>query len=124
MKKQLILGSILAVILCGCATTNTAKLTWTGDVGKKTYADQTLFRDVLAGKGGIGYADYVLFPDAKEKKLTNIEVIVPYDNHKTGIERWTIEHDGQGSCSYIVKFIPDGNGGATFTVQKDNVSKP
>ena len=90
------------------------------DVAKQTTADDQLFRDLLTDKGGISFADFALFPNVKERIVTNIKVIVPYDNHKTGVERWTIEHVGQGSCSYVVRFIPDGSGGTTFTVQKDN----
>jgi len=85
-----------------------------------SYADDRLFRDVFGGPGGVGFADEVMFPNAKVKTVTKIEAIVPYDNRKTGIERWTIQHDGQDTRAYIVKFIPDGHGGTTFTTQKDD----
>jgi len=103
-------------------------------------ADNTLFRDVLNGIGGVGFADQTFFPNAKERRITKIDVIVPYSYHrpnsafglvgilaaqphdapKTGVERWTIQHDGQDTYSYIVKFIPDGFGGTQFSVQKDD----
>jgi len=83
-------------------------------------ADDRLFRDVFGGPGGVGFADRVMFPQARAKKITKIEVVVPYDNHHPGSERWTVEHDGRDSCAYLVKFLPDGHGGTTFSTQKDN----
>jgi len=85
-------------------------------------ADNRLFHDLLTQIGGVKFADEVIFPKAKNRAIVKIDVIVPYDNRKIGIERWTIQHDGFTTCSYIVKFIPDGNGGTQFTVQKDNGS--
>jgi len=108
-----------AALLAGCTTTRTAKMTIQPAVREQSTADERLFRDVLTQRGGVGYADFVLYPQAKQMALMSIQVITPYDNHKTGVERWTIQHDGQDSCTYLVKFIPDGSGGTTFTVQKD-----
>jgi hypothetical protein len=122
MKNKIILITTLAVFLAGCATmisSSSSSLTYTPEVRKMSYADNRLFHDMLNQIGGVGFADQAIFPDAKIRTITKIEAIVPYDNRKTGIERWTIQHDGQDSCSYIVKFIPDGGGGTTFAVQKD-----
>ena len=119
MKNQLILIATLAVFLSGCATTS-SPLTYTPEIRKMSYADNRLFRDMLSGIGGVGFADEVSFPNAKVRTVTKIEAIVPYDNRQTGVERWTVQHDGQDICSYIAKFIPDGRGGMTFAVQKDD----
>jgi hypothetical protein len=78
-----------------------------------------LFRDLLGASGGVNFADEVTFPKVKERRIVKIEAIVPYDNHKTGVERWTIQHDGKDTASYLLKFIPEGHGGTQFTVQKD-----
>jgi hypothetical protein len=94
-------------------------LTCSPEVRKMSYADNRLFRDMLNAISGVGFFDEVLFPNAKERKVIKIQAIVPYDNRKTGVEYWTVQHDGQDSCSYIVNFIPDGRGGTTFTVKKD-----
>ena len=119
MKNKIILIATLAVFIAGCATMGSSSLTYTPEVRKMSYADNRLFHDMLSQIGGVGFADQAFFPDAKIRTITKIEVIVPYDNRQTGIERWTIQHDGQDSCSYTVKFIPDGVGGTTFAVQKD-----
>lgn len=120
MKKQIALISILASILCGCATTPQSMMTCAPDVRKMSHVDDRLFRDVFGGMGGVGFADEVMFPNAKAKVITKINVIVPYDSHNVGIERWTVQHDGQDTCSYIVKFTPDGHGGTSFSTQKDD----
>jgi hypothetical protein len=119
MKNNIFLIIALAAFLAGCATTTSSSIAYTPEVRKMSYADNKLFHDMLGSIGGVGFADETLFPNAKVRTITNIEAIVPYDNRKTGIERWTVQHDGQDSCSYIVKFIPDGAGGTTFTVQRD-----
>jgi hypothetical protein len=118
MKNAFALVAIVA-LLAGCTTTREAKMTIQPGVREQSTADESLFRDVLTQRGGVGYADFVLYPTSAQKTLTSIQVITPYDNHKTGVERWTIQHDGHDSCTYLVKFIPDGHGGTTFTVQKD-----
>ena len=84
-----------------------------------SYADERLFRDLWTAPGGVGFADVTMYPRARNKALTRIEVLTPYDNKKTGVERWYIQHDGQDTAAYLVKLIPDGHGGTTFTVQKD-----
>ena len=125
MKNQFAIIAILALFLAGCVSTPPTRLTCTDDVRKMSYADERLFRDLLTQQGGVGFAECALFPRVKEAKIKSIEAIVPYDNHKTGVERWTVQHDGQDTCSYTVKFIPDGHGGTQFTVQKDDgTTKP
>lgn len=118
MKNQLTLVATLIVLVTGCVTTSSSKLTYTPEVRKMSYADNRLFHDVLNAIGGVKFADEQFFPNAKERRITGIEAIVPYDNRKTGVERWTIQHDGQDSCPYLVKFIPNGRGGTQFTVQR------
>ena len=118
MKNRFLILAIAALV-AGCATTRDAQMVIQPGVREHSTADERLFRDVLTQRGGVGYADFVLYPRSAQKALTSIQVITPYDSHKTGVERWTVQHDGQDSCTYLVKFIPDGHGGTTFTVQKD-----
>jgi hypothetical protein len=118
MKNTFLILAV-AALLAGCTTTRDAKMVVQPGVREQSTADETLFRDVLTQRGGVGYADFVLYPNSAQKTLTSIQVITPYDSHMGGMERWTIQHDGQDSCTYLVKFIPDGQGGTTFTVQKD-----
>jgi len=113
--------SMLAI----CATVYAAEpsyamLTCAREVRKMSLADDTLFRDMLGGIGGAGFSDTVRYPKAKSRIVTKIEVIVPYDNVKTGIERWTIVHDGNQSTAYILYFVPDGRGGTKFGVKLDD----
>jgi hypothetical protein len=117
--KPTFLIIVIVTLLTGCATTREAQMIIQPGVREQSTADEKLFRDVLTQRGGVGYADFVLNPKAAQKTLTSIQVVVPYDNQKTGVERWTIQHNGQDSCTYLVKFIPDGRGGTTFTVQND-----
>ncbi len=118
MKNAFLFVAVI-ILLAGCTTPHEANMSVQPGVRKQSMADERLFRDVLMQRGGVGYADFVLYPNSTQKALTSIQVVVPYDNHKTGVERWTIQHDGQDSCTYLVKFIPDGHGGTTFTVQRD-----
>ena len=119
MKKHLVLIATLALLIGGCATMSSSSLTYTPEIRKMSDADNRLFHDLLTQMGGVKFADEVMFPNAKSRAIVKIEVIVPYDNQKTGIEHWTVQHDGLDTCVYIVKFIPDGSGGTQFTVQKD-----
>ena len=112
----------VAALLAGCTTTREAKMVIQPGVREHSTADERLFRDLLTQRGGVGHADFVLYRRSAQKALTDIQVITPYDNHMTGVERWTVQHDGQDSCTYLVRLIPDGRGGTTFTVQRD--SKP
>jgi hypothetical protein len=98
---------------------SSSKLLYTPEVRKASFASDRLFRDLLNAIGGVKFADEVSFPEAKERRITRIESIVPYDNRQTGVERWTVQHDGRDTCSYMVKFFPDGRGGTRFTVQKE-----
>jgi hypothetical protein len=102
-----------------------APLTYTPEVRKSSHADDRLFNDMTHAIGGVDFYDRVVYPKATTRVLTRIEVITPYDNHQTGIERWTIQHDGDTSASYVVRFMPDGKGGTDFAVSKDKgVSTP
>jgi hypothetical protein len=132
----------LAAILSGCTTTaspperhasrapppsasraaaaiTAAPLTYTAEVRRLSRADDRLFTDMMHAMGGVDFRDRALFPQATQRALTGIEVVVPYDNRETGIERWTIQHDGEMTATYIVRFKPDGKGGTYFSVAKD-----
>jgi len=69
--------------------------------------------------GGVDFVGRILFPTATQRVLVRVEVVVPYDNRQTGIERWTIQHDGNVNASYIAHFSPDGKGGTNFAVSRD-----
>ena len=117
------LAATLALFLTGCETIKTqSSLTCTPEIRKMSYADDALFRQVLKGINGVGFADEVIFPQVKERLVTKIEVDVPYDNQKTGVEHWTVQHDGKDSCSYLVKFTPVGNGSTNYRVQPESGS--
>jgi hypothetical protein len=94
-------------------------LTYTPEVRKSSDADDRLFNDMLHGIGGVDFYDRVQFPQATVRILVRIDVLVPYNNHQTGIERWTIQHEGDATASYIATFRPDGKGGTYFGVGKD-----
>ena len=85
-----------------------------------SFAGDILFKDMLSGIGGAGFADTVRFPQAKTRTVTRIDVIVPYDNIRTGIERWTITHDGNQLTAYILYFVTNGRGGTNFRVKMDD----
>jgi hypothetical protein len=64
--------------------------------------------------------DSIFAPTAKERRILKIDVIVPYDNQRVGVERWTISRDEHETAAYIIKMIPDGHGGTDFNVGKDD----
>ena len=64
--------------------------------------------------------DQVFSPDTKSRAVVKIDVLVPYDNRRIGVERWTIQRDGGKTVAYIVKMIPDGQGGTNFNVGADD----
>jgi hypothetical protein len=97
----------------------TAALTYTPEVRSSSRADDRLFTDMMHAMGGVDFLDRELFPQATQRALTSIEVVVPYDNRETGIERWTIQHDGEITATYMVRFKPDGKGGTYFSVAQD-----
>ena len=119
MKHTLSLAATITALLAGCATRPNSTITIPPEVRKISYADERLFHDLLTGSGGVGFADVTMYPRARQKALTRIQVLTPYDNKKTGVERWYIQHDGQDTAAYLVKLTPDGHGGTSFTVQMD-----
>jgi len=80
----------------------------------QSFASDALFRDLMLGVGGVGIADQVYFPSVAERKLVRIEVVVPFDNQRVGIERWTISHGPNLYATYTVRMVPDGEGGTNF----------
>ena len=100
-------------------TATTAPLVYSPKVRKSSYADDRLFRDMTRAIGGVDFVGRILFPTATQRVLVRVEVVVPYDNRQTGIERWTIQHDGNVNASYIAHFSPDGKGGTNFAVSRD-----
>jgi hypothetical protein len=110
---------VLIIALAGCATmASSPKLTYTPEVRRQTSASDTSFHDLLTALGGVGHSDRVAYPEAKERTIVQIEVLLPYDNHRAGSERWTIRHDGGKTAVYQVSLIPDGEGATDFTVRE------
>jgi hypothetical protein len=106
------------MVLAACATVK-SRMEVPQEVLDTSSADQRLREDLLTRTGGVGFVDYVIYPNAKQRKLTRIEVVTPYDNVKMGEERWFITDESGKSRSYFVSFIPDGRGGTTFTVKHE-----
>ena len=94
----------------------TGLVAYTAKVRKQSFASDVLFNDLINGETGIGAADKFFFPDAEVRKVTEIKVEVPYNNKETGVEHWTVQHDGKGSSTYILKLNPDGHGGTTWSI--------
>jgi hypothetical protein len=115
---------LLASTPLWAGSTSSAMLTCSKEVRKQSFADNTLFHDMLAGIGGVGMADAVRYPHAAAREVAKIEVDVPYDNRKTGIERWTIKHDDGTQVVYTLYFVPDGNGGTNFGVKFGGNARP
>jgi len=110
-----LLITIAILGLAGCATM--PPIAYTPEVRKMSYTDATLFRDSL---NGVYMYDHIFHPKVTKREVVKIEVIVPYDNVKVGLERWIVSHDGQETSAYIVKMIPDGRGGTDFNIGKDD----
>jgi|SRR6266550_421813 len=117
------LAIVLSLLLLGCASISEGLMTIRPEVRKMSSTDETLFRDLLTKPGGVAHADFVSYPRSKQKTLTRIEVLTPYDNRQTGQERWSIVHEDGETAAYLVKLIPDGRGGTTFTVQMERTGK-
>jgi hypothetical protein len=117
MRKLLLFAMVIA--LAGCATLgSSARITYTPDVQKESSVNIRLFHDLLTAYGGVGHADDAAFPNAKERKLVSIKVILPYSDKGTGSERWTVMHEGNKSAVYEVILVPDGEGSTDFLVTK------
>jgi hypothetical protein len=86
------------------------------EVRAQSMADKILFNDMLYAAGGVGMLDEARFPDAQERSVVKIEVIVPYNNQNVGQEQWTIRHSEGSATTYLLRFIPDGSGGTNFTI--------
>jgi hypothetical protein len=110
---------VIIIALAGCTTTaSSSKITYAPELRKQSSATDLSFHDLLTALGGVGYTDRAAYPDAKERTLVKIEVILPYDNHRTGSEHWTIRHENNQVTVYQVSLFPDGEGSTDFTVRK------
>ena len=112
---------LLALFLSGCASSSSRSdtLSYTSDVRKQSYADNTLFHDLVDGIGGVGFADQAFYKDARLRQLVKIDAVIRYSGKDIGEERWTIKHDDGSTVSYTVGLVPDFRGGTSFTVQRD-----
>ena len=115
MKMMHLVASVI-LLLVGCTTTRESRVAYRPEVRKMSTADDTLFLDLLLR---VGETDHKFYPSSKDKTLTRIEVITPYDNRKTGDERWFIQHDDGAVSVYRVKLQPDGRGGTRFVGELD-----
>ena len=110
-----LLIAVAGLSFAGCETM--PKMVYTPEVRKMSFTDSTLFKDSL---NGLIIYDQMHYPNAKVRAVEKIEVIVPYDNSRIGLERWIVTHDGQDPATYIVKMFPDGKGGTNFNIGKDD----
>lgn len=109
----------MIITLAGCAAIgSSSKIAYTPEVRKQSSASDISFHDLLTAIGGVGYSDRAAYPNAKERTLVRIEVLLPYDNQRTGSERWTIRHDTNEIAVYQVTLVPDGEGSTDFHVSK------
>lgn len=109
----------LALFITGCATTGGgAGLRYSRDVRQQSMADDVLFHDLVSGTGGVGFIDAAYYPQATARTLKRIVVTVPYQPSGSGVEEWTIEHDGNETVTYVVKLSPDGQGGTYFGIRR------
>jgi hypothetical protein len=109
----------MVIALAGCASiAGSSKINYTPDVRRSSFASDTTFHDLLTAIGGVESADRAAYPNAKERTLVRIEAILPYDNLRTGSERWTIRHDANETAVYQVTLVPDGEGATDFAVSK------
>jgi hypothetical protein len=115
MKTPLLLAAILMTVLAGCETM--PQMAYTPEVRKMSYCSDILFKDSL---NGVMMMDSMFSHGVKARRIVKIEVIVPYDNQRVGIERWTISREEHETVAYIIKMIPDGHGGTDFNIGKDD----
>ena len=120
MKNIILLVASVILLLMGCTTTRESVVMVDPAIRKNSNADDKLFWTVLLR---IGEADHKRYPGAKFKKLARIDVITPYDNQRTGEERWFIDHGGGETAMYRATFTPDGRGGTDFAIQRDSIGK-
>ena len=110
---------VMIITLAGCATiASSSKLSYAPEVRRQSSSSDTTFHDLLTVIGGVGYADRAAYPNAKERTLVRVEVILPYGDQKTGSERWTIRHDANETAVYQVTLVPDGEGATDFSVRQ------
>jgi len=81
------------------------------EVRVKSMCDDVLFEDISNGPAGIRTLDRVNFPQAKKRRLVDIEVLIPPGGERNSVERWTVSREGGGTCYYTVTLVPDGMGG-------------
>ena len=118
MKIKII--SILTVLLTlGCVSIPDSTFAFHPDTIKSSYADNRLLGDLIGAPGGVIFTNKTLYPQVTSSVLTKIEVVTPYDNINTGVEKWYIEHNTGEIVCYIVNLIPDGKGGTYFTTSKE-----
>ncbi|MFM8406428.1 MAG: hypothetical protein ACKN94_03820, partial [Pirellulaceae bacterium] len=81
------------------------------EVRIKSMCDDVLFEDVTNGAAGIRLLDRVNFPQARDRRVVDIEVLIPPGGERNAVERWTVSREGGGTCYYTVRLLPDGTGG-------------
>jgi hypothetical protein len=81
------------------------------EVRIKSMCDDVLFDHITNGAAGIRMLDRVNFPQARDRRVVDIEVVIPPGGDRNAIERWTVAREGGGTCYYTVTLIPDEMGG-------------
>lgn len=94
-------------------------LFYSSAVRRRSSADDRLFRDLVNAIGGVKFVDQITYPDAKKRRLTEIQTLKPYQDGKDGLERWIVQHESD-SCAYLVTLLSDGAGGTTFSVEMES----
>lgn len=90
------------------------------EVRRASKTDDTLFRDLLVGDGGVGFFDQILYPDVKHRVVSRIDVVTPYDSKQAGVERWHVQHDQGDTVTYRITLDSDGKGGTYFGVMRED----
>jgi hypothetical protein len=117
VKHGLLIAVMITLIGSGCVTTRDSGMTIRPEVRKQSSCDDVLFRDLLTKRGGLGHANWLWFPKVKQSVVTKIEVVTPYDNKHTGVERWFVQHDDGEICVFLVKLRPDNKHETDWAVQ-------
>jgi hypothetical protein len=78
-----------------------------------TSTSSVLQRDVT---NTVMMADMAIFPECKQRKVLNMEIVEVSSDGKSGVERWTIERCGM-LVAYRITLSPSLRGGTDFSVK-------
>lgn len=86
------------------------------EVRIKSMCDDMLFEDVTNGAAGVRMIDRINFPEARNRRVVDIEVLIPPGGERNAVERWTVTREGGGTCYYTVTLVPDSTGGTRIVM--------